>query len=212
MRKVEAIIFDLGGVILDIDIRKTNEAFRNLGFESIDEYFGLGHAGYFFRDYEDGTIGDEEFVEKVRQIVGEKVSREEVIRAWNALLGEFPEERIQYLEKLKAHYRIFLFSNTNGIHLKAFKEIFERSNAGRNLDELFEKAYYSHLEGFRKPDTRGFHHIIKENSLDAAQTVFVDDALINVEAARDAGLLGLHLEAGKKIEQLDLKVWESGII
>lgn len=212
MANVEAIIFDLGGVILDIDISKTNEAFRRLGFKRIDEYFGLGHAGNFFRDYEDGTIGDEEFVEKVRQTVGDHISREEVIGAWNALLGEFPSERIQYLEGLKEHYRLFLFSNTNGIHLEAFSKIFESSFTGRNLDELFEKTYYSHIEGFRKPDPKGFHHIVKENSLSPGRTVFVDDALVNVEAARKAGLRGLHLEPGKKIEQLDLDFWNSGSI
>lgn len=212
MEKSGAIIFDLGGVILDIDISKTNEAFRALGFEKIDDYFGLGHAGYFFRDYEEGTIADDEFVNKVRQKIGEQVSEEEVIGAWNALLGEFPEDRIRYLEKLKEHYRLFLFSNTNGLHLKAFKKIFERSFAGRNLDELFEKAYYSHLEGFRKPDSKGFHHIVKENNLEPRKTIFVDDALVNVEAARKAGLKGFHIEPGKTIEQVDIEVWESVII
>ncbi len=203
---MEAIIFDLGGVILDIDISKTNEAFRRLGFERIDDYFGLGHAGYFFKDYEAGKISDEEFIQRVRDILGEGSSEEKVIAAWNALLGEFPEERVEYLEGLKDRYRLFLFSNTNGIHLKYFKEDF-RNRFGKDLDELFEKAYYSHLAGFRKPDAEGFLHILEENGLRAETTVFVDDALVNVKAARAVGLHGFHLEPGKKIEEIDPATW-----
>lgn len=199
---MKAIIFDLGGVILDIDIKRTNNAFRELGFEKIDDYFGLGHAAGFFRDYEDGSVSDEEFVEGVRKMLDYKVSEQDVIQAWNSLLIEFPEERINFLKELKNDYRLFLFSNTNGIHQQAFAKMYEEGFGGV-LDELFEKAYYSHTEGFRKPDATGFLHILKENNLSPEETYFVDDAYVNVEAANKVGIKGVHLEPGKSI--MDLK-------
>lgn len=198
---MKAIIFDLGGVILDIDISRTNKAFRKLGFENIDDYFGLGHAAGFFRDYEDGSVSDQEFVESVRKMLDYKVSEEQVIKAWNSLLIGFPEERIQYLKKLKQDYRLFLFSNTNGIHQQAFTKMYEEGYGGI-LDELFEKAYYSHTEGFRKPDAKGFLHILKENSLKPEETFFVDDAYVNVEAAGKVGIKAVYLEPGKSIMDL----------
>lgn len=198
---MEAIIFDLGGVILDIDISRTNNAFRELGFANIDDYFGLGHAGGFFKDYENGLITDEEFVEGVLKQLDHKVDEQQVRKAWNALLGEFPKERIEFLKDLKLRYRLFLFSNTNGIHQVEFARMYQESFGGL-LDELFEKAYYSHTEGFRKPDAKGFLYILEQNNLEAGETYFVDDAWVNVEAANKLGIHGLHVKPGQTI--LDL--------
>ncbi len=200
---MEAIIFDLGGVILDIDISRTNNAFRELGFENIDDYFGLGHAAGFFKDYENGSITDEEFVEGVRKILDFKVDEQQVRKAWNALLGEFPKERIEFLKDLKSRYRLFLFSNTNGIHQVEFVRMY-RDSFGGALDELFEKAYYSHTEGFRKPDAKGFLYILEQNNLEAEETYFVDDAWVNVEAANKLGIRGLHVKPGQTILDLPL--------
>lgn len=200
---MEAIIFDLGGVILDIDISRTNNAFRELGFENIDDYFGLGHAAGFFKDYENGSITDEEFVEGVRKILDFKVDEQQVRKAWNALLGEFPKERIEFLKDLKSRYRLFLFSNTNGIHQVEFARMY-RDSFGGALDELFEKAYYSHTEGFRKPDAKGFLYILEQNNLEAEETYFVDDAWVNVEAANKLGIRGLHVKPGQTILDLPL--------
>lgn len=198
---MEAIIFDLGGVILDIDIAKTNDAFRRLGLKEIDDYFGLGHAAGFFKDYENGIISDEDFVEKVRELLNHEVDQDQVKQAWNELLGEFPPERIQFLKSLKDRYRLFLFSNTNGIHQQQFARMYHESFGGL-LDELFEKAYYSHTEGFRKPDAKGFLYILEQNNLEPGETYFVDDAWVNVEAANKLGIKGLHVKPGQTI--LDL--------
>ena len=86
------------------------------------------------------------------------------------------------MKELKSRYRLFLFSNTNAIHYEKFSEIYRKLFAGE-LEDLFEKAYFSHALGHRKPDTSGFELIIRENGLDPKQTLFVDDALINVEGA-----------------------------
>ena len=195
MENISTIIFDLGGVIMDIDVKKTLNAFSGLGLKNVHEYFGHGFAASFFSDHEAGRITDEEFLQEIKKLLGGEVSDEAVIEAWNALLLRFPPERIALLTALKSRYRLFLFSNTNAIHQEKFNEIYRQSFPGE-LDALFEKAYYSHSLGQRKPDTAGFEHIIKENGLDPKHTLFVDDALMNVEGAIKAGLKGLYLPPG----------------
>jgi glucose-1-phosphatase len=195
MENISAIIFDLGGVIMDIDVKKTLQAFSGLGLKNIHEYFGHGFAASFFSDHEEGRISDEAFLGEIKKLLSGEVSDEAVIEGWNALLLRFPPDRIALLKELKSKYRLFLFSNTNAIHYKKFSEIYRKSFPGK-LEDHFEKAYYSHLLGHRKPDIAGFEQIIRENALDPKQTLFVDDALMNVEGAIKAGLKGLYLPPG----------------
>lgn len=206
MKEISNIIFDLGGVIMDIDVKHTLRAFEKLGLDSIEEMFGHGFASSFFSDHEAGRIGDEEFVSEIKKMLTGEVSDEEVIEAWNALLLRFPEDRIQLLQDLKKKYRIFLFSNTNAIHYQKFSEMFRQHFPG-TLEDLFEKAYYSHSLGHRKPNTEGFDIIVRENNLDPRKTLFVDDALINVEGAIKAGLKGLYLPPGIFITDI---LWSLG--
>jgi HAD superfamily hydrolase (TIGR01509 family) len=195
MDNVKNIIFDLGGVIMDIDVKHTLKAFSGLGIKNIGNYFGHGFAASFFSDHEAGKISDEEFLKEIKKLLTEEVSDEEVIEAWNALLLQFPPERISLLREIRSRYRLFLYSNTNAIHYDKFKEIYRSSFSGE-LEDLFEKAYFSHSLGHRKPDTTGFEIIIRENGLDPKQTLFVDDAFINVEGALKTGLKGLYLPPG----------------
>jgi len=195
MQNISTIIFDLGGVIMDIDVRQTFQAFSKLGAKDIQENFGHGFAASFFSDHEAGRISDEEFLGEIKKLLSGEVSNEAVIDAWNALLLRFPPERIELIQSLKSKYRLFLFSNTNAIHYDKFSEIYLHAFSSR-LEDLFEKAYYSHSLGHRKPDRSGFDVIIRENGLDPKQTLFVDDALINVEGAIKAGLKGLYLPPG----------------
>jgi HAD superfamily hydrolase (TIGR01509 family) len=195
MDNIKNIIFDLGGVIMDIDVKQTLNAFSGLGIKNIENYFGHGFAASFFSDHEAGRISDEEFLKEIKKLLTGEVSDEDIIEAWNALLLEFPPERINLLREIKSRYRLFLFSNTNAIHYDKFREIYRSSFKGE-LEDLFEKAYFSHSLRHRKPDVGGFELIIRENGLDPKQTLFVDDAFINVEGALKTGLKGLYLPAG----------------
>jgi len=203
MTNIGNIIFDLGGVIMDIDVKQTTSAFTRMGVKNIGDYFGHGFAASFFKDHESGKISDEAFIQKIKQEIKlEKITEEEVIEAWNALLLRFPPERIPLLDEIRKKYRIFLYSNTNGIHHQRFAEIYRNAFPGRELNDHFEKAYYSHLLGHRKPDTTGFKIIIRENGLDPAETLFIDDAFMNVEGAMKAGLKGLYLPQGMTINDI----------
>ena len=201
MDNLSTIIFDLGGVIMDIDVKQTLHAFSKLGLNNVHEYFGHGFAASFFSDHEAGRISDEEFLQEIKNLLGAHVGDEAVIDAWNALLLRFPPERIALLKDLKSRYRLFLYSNTNAIHKEKFSAIYRQAFPGE-LDDHFEKAYYSHELGQRKPDLAGFEQIIRENQLDPKQTLFVDDAWMNVEGAIKAGLKGLYLPPGLYITDI----------
>jgi HAD superfamily hydrolase (TIGR01509 family) len=203
MKGIRNIIFDLGGVILNIDNKLTEEAFVKLGVKNFHEIFGHGHAASFVLEYEIGKITDEEFIAELRKISGLSVSDKEILDAWNRLLLDFPPERIQLLKELKKKFRIFLFSNTNALHVVELKQRHRDAFDNSELDDYFEKAYYSQILGMRKPDTASFLKIIAENNLVPGETLFVDDALVNIEGANAAGLKGYFLEPGKTIMDID---------
>ena len=196
MQGVKNIIFDLGGVILNLDNGRTEKAFTALGVKNFREYFGHGFAASFFKDYEVGRLTDRQFIDSIRQLTGLDVPDQAIIDSWNALLLDFPPERIQLIKHLRKSYRLFLFSNTNALHLAALQQIWSSTFDDGSLDDHFEKAYYSHLLGMRKPDREPFEHILLENGLKGAETLFVDDAMVNVEGAEKAGLRGLFLRPG----------------
>src|SRR5258708_3837542 len=196
MQGIKNIIFDLGGVIINLNNQLTEDAFVALGAKTFREYFGHGHAASFFRDYEVGGISDRQFIDAVKEMTGLSVGDEEIIKAWNALLLDFPAQHIQLLKDLGKRYRLFLFSNTNALHLKALRKIYRDSFGEGELDDHFERTYYSHLLGMRKTDKPSYEHILLENQLTGSETLFVDDALINVEGAEAAGLKGLYLRPG----------------
>lgn len=196
MQGIKNIIFDLGGVIINLDNQRTEDAFTALGVKDFRSYFGHGHAISFFKEYEVGRISDQQFIDSIRQLTGLSVSDQAIIDSWNALLLDFPPERIQLLKQLRNNYRLFLFSNTNALHLAALQQTYIDTFGGGSLEDHFEKTYYSHLLGMRKPDREPFEHILRENQLNAEETMFVDDAIVNVEGAEQVGLKGLFLRPG----------------
>lgn len=201
MAAVKNIIFDLGGVLLNLDTGLTRKAFIELGVVNFDELFRIGYASSFFKDYEAGAITDEGFINSSLQLMPPGTSKEQVINAWNKMLLDFPEERVELLNNLKKTHRLFLFSNTNAIHLEAFQKSYFDAY-GRSMEDHFEKAWYSHIINRRKPDVAAFEYVLRDSGLEAGNTLFIDDALVNVEGARAAGMQAIHLEPGKTIVDL----------
>jgi len=199
---IRNIIFDLGGVFINLDNSLTEKSFRDLGAKDFSKYFGHGFAASFFIDYELGKISDHQFLSALRTLLGKPVPDPELIQAWNELLLDFPRERMDLLRQLRKKYRLFLFSNTNALHLEALRKIFSKSFPGESLEDYFEKTYYSHLLQLRKPEKESYVYIIRENELDPFCTLFVDDARVNVEGAIAAGLQGHYLEKGQTVTHM----------
>ena len=199
------IIFDLGGVIMNIDFALTEKAFADLGFAEFKTYMTQFHITPFFEEYEVGKINDAAFIRGIQELASRPVTAQQVVGAWNALLLDFPTERIALLERLKSKYRLFLLSNTNSLHQAAFEKTFYEVT-GKQLGDIFEKLYYSHTAHLRKPHREIFQLVIDENALIPAETLFIDDSRNNLVGAEQAGIQTIHLAAPTTI--LDLSVFK----
>ncbi|HQR91738.1 MAG: hypothetical protein B7Y15_02800 [Bacteroidetes bacterium 24-39-8] len=201
---VKNIIFDLGGVLFNIDFAKTESAFKALGVTGFHEMFTQHHANDLFIQLETGALTELEFYEAFRSASGVQLTNEQIKTAWNALLIDFRLPTLAWLEDIREKYQIFLFSNTNQIHHDAFHATFQEQTGRDDFDSYFVKAYYSQHMGMRKPDLAPFHQILDEQGLLAAETLFIDDTIKNVIAAREAGILAHHLVWPQTLPELPL--------
>lgn len=204
MQQIKNIIFDLGGIFLEIHYQKTKDAFTNLGIKDFDALFTQHHANHLFEDLETGKISELEFYERFRHDGKVNFTDAEIKEAWNAMLGNFPLERIEWLKTVKQKYNIFLFSNTNQIHYDAFMAIYELNTGKADFNDHFIKAYYSQYLGLRKPYADSFLAILEEQNLLAEETLFIDDTIKNIEAADALGIKTIHLVAPKTVLDLEL--------
>ncbi len=198
---IRNIIFDLGGVLLNIDPRKTIEAFGMLGMEQLVGDKGLSYDHEIFYRMEQGQITPEEFRNGVRELISVEVTDEQIDAAWTAMLLDFPANRVQLVRNLRKDYKIYLFSNTNAIHVAKYHSDFRKLH-GFEVSSLFEIDFYSNVIGFRKPSPESFREIIRLSEIKPEESIFIDDSLLNVEAAIASGLKGFWLEPGQKIEEV----------
>ena len=204
MQNIKAIIFDFGGVILNIDFGKMNKAFTDLGIKDFDEMYSQQNADHLFRHLEEGKLNEEEFYDAFRRSAQSKVSNDQIKNAWNALLTGYRENALDTLKKIKHKYRLFLLSNTNSIHVEAFNKIYKEQIGEGRLADYFEKVYYSHEMGYRKPGKEAFEYVLKENNLLPGETLFIDDSVQNIKPAEELGIQTIFLKKGVGIEELDL--------
>ena len=198
---VKNIIFDLGGVLLNIDPRKTIEAFSQLGMEQLVGDKGLTYDHDIFYRMEQGQITPDEFRNGVRELISAEVTDDQIDAAWTAMLLDFPSNRVELVRNLRKDYKIYLFSNTNAIHVAKYHSDFRKLH-GFEVSSLFEIDFYSNEIGFRKPSPESFQEIIRLSGINLAESIFIDDSLQNVEAAIASGLKGFWLEPRQKIEEV----------
>lgn len=199
MHFVKNIIFDLGGVIINLDMQATEQAFLNLFGEDAKLLKTVEAQEQVFHPFEKGLISDKAFRKGIRKHVGLNASDHQIDDAWNAMLGEIPKERLDFLNKLKSQYRIFLLSNTNIIHYRAFNKILQDAHQQETLSPYFEHCYYSHEIGMRKPNTDIFEHVLTQNRLQPDETIFLDDTLMHLEGASTLGVNVEHVQAERDI-------------
>ena len=191
---IKNIIFDLGGVILDIDYNLTVKAFEKLGIPNFKAQYSKMSQSNLFDNIETGKISPEEFRNLIREVAEKDVTDAEIDHAWNALILHLPQYRIEILKKLQDNYRLFLLSNTNKIHYDDYSEVIKRENGIEGLEPLFEKTYLSHEMGLRKPNPEIFNVVLNENNLVAEETLFIDDSPQRIASAKTLGIVTYHLE------------------
>ena len=204
MQQIKNIIFDFGGVFIDVDYRKTESAFVNAGIGNFHELYSQNNASPLFEQLEKGEIGQQGFYETLRRVSPTRLTNESIDKCWNSMLGEFYPRAIETAKRLKNHYRIFLFSNTNIIHYECFMAIYQRQFGKSDFESLFEKVYYSHTSGVRKPYPEAFEWVLNDAGIRASDTLFIDDTISNIEGAEKVGLKTLYLRPPMKLWEAEL--------
>ena len=207
MADLKNIIFDLGGVLINIDYKKTERAFIKLGFENFEAMYSQFSADAVFEKLETGKITNEDFYDKLIFLSDNTITADQIKIAWNELILDWRLKSLEFLETLSSKYKLFLLSNTNAIHHKYFINSLSRETDRTEIDSLFTKAYYSHEIHLRKPNTDIFEFVAKEANIKIEETLFIDDSYNNIETAKELGFKTHLLLEGEKIENLKYETY-----
>ncbi|MFN5317850.1 MAG: HAD family hydrolase [Bacteroidia bacterium] len=203
---IDTIVFDLGGVILNIDYQLPVKAFKALGIEDFSKHFSQATQTTLLDDYETGRISSEVFIEEVSKFVKPGSTEDQIRAAWNSILLDLPEQRLFCLEKAAENHRIFLLSNTNEIHIEAFNHYLLQIYSLPSLEPFFEKLYLSYEVGLRKPDKQIFEHVLADAGLKPESTLFIDDSIQHIQTAAELGINTYHLTKEDICEFLEDKM------
>jgi len=189
MNTFKNIIFDYGNVIFEINFKRAQDAFQQLGIEDSERFFAHSNHHSLFDDFETASISPIQFRTGIRAAANNtNLSDDEIDAAWNSLLIGVSANNHEVLMEVKNKYRIFLLSNNNEIHYNWILNYLKSTFQMENYDNLFERAYFSQQMLLRKPNVNIFEQVIKENKLDPKETLFIDDSPQHIEGAKKAGL------------------------
>jgi putative hydrolase of the HAD superfamily len=188
---INTIIFDFGDIFINLNKEESQEAFKKLGLHGLNEKLLALND-----EFEKGKISESIFLNGFSEFIP-NAGIEEIKAAWNSIIGDFPLNRLEFLQLLKNKYRLFLLTNTDMIHIENFEEKVGTSFFSA-FYQCFEKVYYSYEMGMRKPDEAIFRYIIKKHDLNPSRTLFVDDKKENTDAAASVGLEVWNLQVGKE--------------
>ena len=206
--KIKNIIFDLGGVILDIDENIVYQELEKLGINTTE----LAQSKEFFEimsKFDTGIYTAPTFRKKTKALLGlEKMTDQKFDSIWNAMLLDIPRERIEAIEKIKKHYKIFLMSNSNEIHYDLYVRDLQLRFGYNEFDELFNKSYFSFAEHLEKPNPRFFELILDHEHLLPEETLFIDDTAVNINVAKSLGIRTYHIGRDELVRNL----FENGVL
>ena len=188
MKGITTIIFDLGGVLMDLDKNACIRAFQAIGFKDIDEYLDiyLPKEGVF-KQLEQGQIGTDEFHEGVRKLIGRSVTDESIDDAYREMLAGIPGYKLEMLRQLKEHYQILLLSNTNPIMMDYIRKTYFMDE-GVSWKNYFDELFLSYELKMTKPDPAIFKEVIRRSGIHPETTFYLDDSPRNIEAGKSFGL------------------------
>ena len=202
LAEIKNIVFDLGNVLLNLDFDASIKAFKKLGLneEVVDSQ--QAYADPVFYDLEVGRITPEKFRARVRQILNNPDATDQNIDdAWSAMILDVPAHRVEVVQKLKEKYRLYLFSNTNIIHISRLHAQFKKEH-GIEFSSLFHKDYYSHELHERKPELASYRKMMSQAGIIPEETLFIDDLEKNIRGAQMAGMRTHWLVNGSEIGDL----------
>lgn len=202
LSEIRNIIFDLGNVLLNLDFDASVNAFRELGMNEKVVNKEQAYADPVFYDLEIGRTSPEAFRNRVREILDNPdASDQQIDDAWCAMIRDIPASRVEVVKELGKKYKVYLFSNTNSIHITRLHRQF-REEHGIEFSSLFIKDYYSHELHERKPDLSSYKKMIELSEIDPVESLFIDDLEKNIRGAQDAGLKTFWLKSGTELTGL----------
>ena len=183
---ISTLIFDFGGVLIDLDMNQSILNFKKLGVENVENYLSnFGQSG-FFMQLEKGKISAEEFRSEIRKMTTNTITDKEIDDAWNAFLVRIPSEKLDIVYQLRKKFRVIMLSNTNAIHFPYAERTFF-SYKNRSIDEYFDKCYRSYDMKMAKPDAEIFEAILNQEQVAPNQCLLLDDGPKNIEQAQKLG-------------------------
>ena len=190
---IKNLLLDFGDIFINLDKTATAKAMEKFGFKTITPALDS-----LFKKYEKGVISTEDFLTTTQELFP-KATKQDLTAAWNAILLDFPDYRLEFIENLKqsGEYRLFLLSNTNEMHIHFIIEQMgiEKYERFKNSFEVF---YLSYEMKMRKPDMEIFEYVLRKNNLIASQTLFVDDTKENTDTASKLGIKTWNLKVGEE--------------
>lgn len=198
---ITTLIFDFGGVLINLDLDRCIRRFNELGLKNFeDKLSNFGQKGFFLQ-FEKGEIDVEAFCHEVRQLAGIPLTDEEIISAWCLFLVDIPAYKIDLLLRLKQRYRLLLLSNTNPLHID-ISAVNEFARYGLKIEDVFEKCYYSFEMKMAKPDAVIFETLLADAGVSPDECLFLDDGPKNIDQATKMGIKSYLVDVNEDLRWL----------
>ena len=200
-KKIRNIVFDLGGVLVDLDFKAAINGLQEAGFANVKEQLMAFDRGGIFQKFEVGEITADEFRTAIRENSTVTLTDEEVDALWNLMLLEIPREKLELILELRGKYMVYLLSNTNSIHWDyVCKNAF--NYRGFRVEDYFEETFLSYEMHLAKPDKAIFEKMLHDANLLAEETLFIDDSEANCKAAQEVGIHAHHYHIGDDLTEI----------
>ena len=200
-KNIKNIVFDLGGVLVDLDFKAAINGLQKAGFANVKEQLQTLHQGGIFQKFELGEMSADEFRTAIRENSTVELTDEEVDNLWNAMLLEIPREKLELILDLRGKYMVYLLSNTNSIHWDyVCKNAF--NYRGFRVKDYFEATFLSYEMHLAKPDKAIFEKVLQDANLLPEETLFIDDSEANCKAAEEVGIHAHHYHIGDDLNKV----------
>lgn len=191
MKQIKNIVFDFGGVIINISRESAVKKFVEIGVANADDLLDAYHQKGIFLEVEDGRITAEEFRKELSAVAGKELTYEQVQEGWLGFMTDVPLYRLDYLLELRKKYKLYILSNTNPFVMNWARSA-DFTSARKPLDDYFDKIYASYEMKQVKPARAIFESMIQDAGLDPEETLFVDDGSANIKMAQELGMKTLQ--------------------
>ena len=199
LTNIKNIIFDLGKVLLNLDFNASIVAFQKLGLKTDVLDNKQAYSDPVFYELEVGKVTPEEFCNRIRKVLNNPNATDlQIEDAWFAMILDIPANRVKVVQELSKNYNVYLFSNTNKIHIDRLHRAFKAEH-GIDFPSLFVKDYYSHEIHERKPDLSSYKKVIELSGINPEESIFIDDLEKNIIGAQQSGLKTFWLKEGMEL-------------